>query len=105
MYAVILTGGKQHKVVQDEIISVEQLDGEVGAKVTFDQVIAVGTEGGEIKAVAAELKNAKVEGEIVEHFRGPKLVVFKMKRRKGYRHTIGHRQNQTSVKITGINVG
>lgn len=105
MYAVIQTGGKQYKVVQDEIVGIEQLDGEVGAKVTFDKVIAIGTEGGAIKAVPAELKGATVEAEIVEHFRGPKLIAFKMKRRKGYRHTIGHRQNLTSVKITGICAG
>ncbi len=102
MYAVIETGGKQHKVVQDEIVAVELLGGEVGSTVTFDKVIAVGEEGGDIK-VGAEVSSAKVQGEIVEFFRGVKVVAFKMKRRKGYRNTRGHRQNLCSVKITAIN--
>ncbi|MDD3119475.1 MAG: 50S ribosomal protein L21 [Victivallales bacterium] len=102
MYAVIQTGGKQYKVVQDEVIDIELLQGEVGSTVTFDQVLAVGEEGGELK-VGAEVGKAQVQGEIVEFFRGPKLVAFKMKRRKGYRNTRGHRQNLCSVKITAIN--
>ena len=104
MYAVIEAGSKQFKVVADEIVAVEKIEGEVGAKVTFDHVLAVGNEGGDLNADASSLKKATVSAEIVEQFRGPKLIAFKMKRRKGYRHTIGHRQNLTKVKITGINV-
>jgi len=105
MYAVIETGSKQYKVMPDEVVAIEQLDGEVGAKLTFDRILAIGTEGGELNVDGAALKKATVSAEIVERFRGPKLVVFKMKKRKGYRHTIGHRQNLIKVKITGINVG
>ena len=104
MYAVIQTGGKQYKVVQDEVVAIEKLEGQIGNVVTFDSIIAVGEEGGDIK-VGGEAAKATVQAEIVEHFRGPKLVAFKMKRRKGYRNTRGHRQSMTSVKITAINVG
>lgn len=102
MYAVIETGGKQYKVIQDEIVAIERVGGEVGSTVTFDKVIAVGEEGGDIK-VGAEAAKAQVTGEIVEFFRGVKVIAFKMKRRKGYRNTRGHRQNLCSVKITAIN--
>ena len=102
MYAVIQTGGKQYKVVQDEVIEVELLQGEVGGTVTFDKVLAIGEENGEIK-VGTEVAKANVQGQIVEFFRGVKVVAFKMKRRKGYRNTRGHRQNLCSVKITAIN--
>lgn len=105
MYAVIETGGKQYKVVPEELFAIEQLAGEVGSTVTFERVLAIGNEGGDITVDSASLKKATVNAEIVEQFRGPKIVVFKMKRRKGYRHTIGHRQELTKVKITGINVG
>ena len=102
MYAVIEAGGKQYKVAPEQLVSIEQLDGEVGAKVTFDKVLAVGNEGGDIQAVKAELKNAKVEAKIVEHFRGEKIVVFKMKRRKDYRKKNGHRAQFTEVSIKSV---
>ena len=100
MYAIISTGGKQLTVRNEEIVAVERLAGEVGSKVTFDKVLAIG-EGAGLK-VGAEAADAKVEAEIVEHFRGPKLIAFKMKRRKGYRRRKGHRQELTRVKILSV---
>ena len=100
MYAIISTGGKQLTVRSEEIVAVERLAGEVGSKITFDKVLAIG-EGAGLK-VGAEAADAKVEAEIVEHFRGPKLIAFKMKRRKGYRLRKGHRQDLTRVKILSV---
>ena len=100
MYAIISTGGKQLTVRNEEIVAVERLAGEVGTKVTFDKVLAIG-EGAGLK-VGAEAAGAKVEAEIVEHFRGPKLIAFKMKRRKGYRLRKGHRQDLPRVKILSV---
>ena len=100
MYAIISTGGKQLTVRSEEIVAVERLAGEVGSKITFDKVLAIG-EGAGLK-VGAEAAGAKVEAEIVEHFRGPKLIAFKMKRRKGYRRRKGHRQDLTRVKILSV---
>ena len=100
MYAIISTGGKQLTVRSEEIVAVERLAGEVGSKITFDKVLAIG-EGAGLK-VGAEAADAKVEAEIVEHFRGPKLIAFKMKRRKGYRRRKGHRQELTKVKIVSV---
>ena len=100
MYAIISTGGKQLTVRSEEIVAVERLAGEVGSKITFDKVLAIG-EGAGLK-VGAEAAGAKVEAEIVEHFRGPKLIAFKMKRRKGYRRRKGHRQELSRVKILSV---
>ena len=96
MYAVIATGGKQFKVQEQDIVTMERLEGEAGAKVSFTEVLAVG-EGANLK-----MGSPLVEGEIVEQLRGPKLIAFKMKRRKGYRRRKGHRQELTKVKITSI---
>jgi len=79
----------------------ERLEGEAGAKVSFTEVLAVG-EGANLKMGSPLVEGAKVEGEIVEQLRGPKLIAFKMKRRKGYRRRKGHRQELTKVKITSI---
>ncbi|MBQ9336326.1 MAG: 50S ribosomal protein L21 [Lentisphaeria bacterium] len=101
MYAVFASGGKQFKVQEQDIVTVERLAGEAGAKVTFTEVLAVG-EGADLKLGTPFVEGAKVEGEIVEQFRGSKLIAFKMKRRKGYRRRKGHRQELTKVKITAI---
>ena len=101
MYAIISTGGKQLKVTNDEVVAVERLAGNAGDKVTFDQVLAVG-EGANVNFGAPTVAGAKVEAEIVEHFRCPKLIAFKMKRRKGYRLRKGHRQELTKVKILSV---
>lgn len=100
-YAVIKTGGKQYRVAKGDTLSVEKLDGEVGSAVTFSEVMLVGT-GSDIK-VGGEISGASVVGEIVDQFKGPKLLAYRYKRRKGYHRTVGHRQRLTKVKVTGIN--
>ena len=100
MYAVIETGGKQYRVTPGETVQIETLAGDVGAQVEFNRVLAV-FDGDSVKAgVAAE--GAVVKGTITEHDRTSKTLVFKFKRKKQYRRTIGHRQNFTRVQIHEI---
>ena len=99
MYAIIETGGKQYKVSEGDVIDVEKLDGEAGAEVTFDNVVAVSD--GTLK-VADAVKGAKVTGEIVEHGRGKKIIVYRFKAKSGYHKKKGHRQAYTRVKINSI---
>ena len=101
MYAVIATGGKQYKVAENDIIDIERVEGDSGKKIVFDKVLVVG-EGENIECGTPLLESVEVKAEIVEQFRGKKLTVFKMKRRKGYRKKHGHRQELTKVKITAI---
>ncbi|MDD3116588.1 MAG: 50S ribosomal protein L21 [Victivallaceae bacterium] len=103
MYAIINAGGRQYKVKPEEFVEMNRVAGDVGNKITFESVAAVGEEGGQLNVGSPAVTGAVVEAEIVEHFRGKKLIAFKMKRRKGYRHTVGHRQELTKVKITAIN--
>jgi large subunit ribosomal protein L21 len=103
MYAVIATGGKQYRVQPGETIRIEKLEGatEKGA-VTFDQVLLV-ADGAEVKVGSPTVPGAKVTGEVlVASGRGEKLLIYKYRRRKGYRRKNGHRQPFTAVKITGI---
>ena len=101
MYAVIATGGKQLKVQEKEVVAIERPEGQAGDKVSFTEVLALG-EGTDLKVGSPLVAGAKVEAEIVEHVRGPKLIAFKMKRRKGYRKRKGHRQELTKVRILSI---
>lgn len=101
MYAVIATGGKQFKVQEKDVVAIEKLAGDIGSKVTFTEVLAMG-EGADIKVGTPTIEGAKVEAEIIDQFRGPKLIAFKMKRRKGYRKRKGHRQELTKVRILSI---
>ncbi|MCF7791723.1 MAG: 50S ribosomal protein L21 [Victivallales bacterium] len=104
MYAIIETGGKQYKVNSGDIINIERLeDNEPGKKIEFDKVLAVG-EGNDLKVGTPYVNEAKVEAEILEEFRGNKVIAFKMKKRKGYRKTKGHRQNLLKVKISNVTV-
>lgn len=103
MYAIIKTGGKQYKVKNDDILEIEKLEGEAGSKLTFSEVLAIGEEGESLTVGAPLLEGAKVEAEILDQFRGPKLIAFKMKKRKGYRRKVGHRQSLTKIKISAIN--
>ena len=100
MYAVIETGGKQYRVTPGETVQLETLAGEVGAQVEFNRVLAVVDEG-EVKTGSAAA-GAIVRGTITEHDRDAKTIVFKFKRKKQYRRTIGHRQNYTRVQINEI---
>jgi large subunit ribosomal protein L21 len=99
-YAIFKTGGKQYRVNQGDIIEIEKLDVEPGSETTFNEVLFIG-EGGDIK-VGAELKGASVVAEVVEQFKGPKLLHYRYKRRKGYHRSVGHRQKLTRVKIKSI---
>ena len=100
MYAVIETGGKQYKVSVGQKLNVEKLEGEVGSQVTLEKVLMVG--GDETKIGRPVLDGAAVTATIEAQDRGAKIVVFKKKRRKGYRKTQGHRQYLTTLKITDI---
>lgn len=101
MYAVIQTGGKQYKIEPGEELSVEKLDGNVGDEVYFDKVLLVSEED-KVKVGRPVLENAKVVAKITRQARGPKIVVFKYKRRKGYRKKQGHRQNFTGLRVIEI---
>jgi large subunit ribosomal protein L21 len=100
MYAVIETGGKQYRVAPGESIEVETLVGDVGAEIEFDRVLAV-MDGEAVKAGSA-LSAARVKGTITGQGRGQKTLVFKFKRKKQYKRTIGHRQNYTRVQVNEI---
>ena len=102
MYAVIKTGGKQYKVAAGETIKVELLDAEVGAEVTIDQVLAVGT-GAELKIGAPLVAGATVKATVVSHGKHDKVRIFKLRRRKHYKKSRGHRQNYTELAISAVN--
>jgi len=101
MYAVVRSGGKQYRVSPGGSVRVEKLDGEVGAKVTLDEVLMIGGEG-DVKIGTPTVDGASVSGTITAQGRGDKIRVFKMKRRKGYRRTQGHRQDYTEILVDGI---
>jgi large subunit ribosomal protein L21 len=101
MYAVIETGGKQYRVAPGDVIQVETLPGDVGAEIEFNRVLAVVNDSNEMVSGKA-VGEARVKGTISGHGRGDKLVVFKFKRKKQYKRTIGHRQNYTQVTVNEI---
>jgi len=101
MYAVIVSGGKQHRVEEGETLKLEKLNIEVGASVDFDRVLLV-VNGEDVKIGAPDVQGAKVSAEIVSHGRGKKVRIMKFKRRKHHMKQMGHRQWFTEVKITGM---
>jgi large subunit ribosomal protein L21 len=101
MYAVLETGSKQYRVTKGDTLQVERLAVEAGKPVTFDRILLVNNEG-KLAVGAPTVANATVVADVVEHVRGDKKIAFKMKRRKGYHKTIGHRQELTIVKIKEI---
>ena len=103
MFAVIRTGGKQYKVVQNDVIEVEKLIGDAGGTITFGEVLMLG--GDSPKSGAPLIEGASVMAEIVEQGRHPKVIAFKKKRRKNTHRKRGHRQHFTKVKITEIHAG
>ena len=102
MYAVIKTGGKQYRVAADEVLTIEKVAGDAGAKVEFTDVLMVGGGSGDAKLGAPALTGAKVIAEVVEQSRAPKVIAFKKRRRKNSRRKRGHRQHQTVVRIKEI---
>ncbi len=108
MYAVIETGGKQVRVTAGDIIQVEKLVGDVGSKVTFDKVLFLSNpseSNSDVVLGQPYISDAKVEAEIVAQGRGEKVMIVKMKRRKQYRRTQGHRQEQTQLLIMSLSAG
>jgi large subunit ribosomal protein L21 len=104
MYAVIKTGGKQYRVAPNDKIQIERLKGEAGDQIEFNDVLMVAN-GGAVEIGAPFVAGATVVGEIASQDRGPKIIIFKKKRRKHYRRKNGHRQDLTSVTITEILTG
>jgi large subunit ribosomal protein L21 len=104
MYAVLETGSKQYRVTAGDTLQIERLAIEAGKPVTFDRVLLVNHEG-RLTVGSPTVPSATIVADVVEHIRGDKKIAFKMKRRKGYHKTIGHRQELTVVKIKEINTG
>ncbi|MCL2655594.1 MAG: 50S ribosomal protein L21 [Coriobacteriia bacterium] len=100
MYAIVATGGKQYKVEEGDTIEVEKLEGEAGASVELPVVMIAGDKA--VITDAKKLAKATVTAEIVDQFKGDKVVIFKFKKRKGYKRTRGHRQNLTRLRITKL---
>ena len=103
MYAVIKTGGKQYRVSPGDVIVVEKLLGDAGAKIKLDQVLMVGEDGKDPEVGAPLISSAAVNCEVLDQSRSDKVIVFKKKRRKGYKRTKGHRQQQTVLRVLDIN--
>ena len=103
MYAVLKTGGKEYRVSKGDLIRVEKLEGNVGDQVTLKEVLMVSQEG-DVQVGTPLLTHAVVTGEIVQHAKGKKVLIFKMKRRKNYRRLRGHRQTYTYIKVNDISV-
>ena len=102
MYAVLETGSKQYRVSAGDRLEIERLAVEAGQPVTFDRVLLINQDG-KITVGAPTVADAAVVADVLEHIRGEKKIAFKMKRRKGYHKTIGHRQELTVVRIREIN--
>ncbi|MEX0802470.1 MAG: 50S ribosomal protein L21 [Candidatus Binatia bacterium] len=100
-YAVIRTGGKQYRVSEGDLVKLEKLNGDVGEKITLADVLFIGGNG-EAKIGSPLVENAIVTGQIVSQAKAKKVLVFKKKRRKSYSRQRGHRQHQTTLKITAI---
>ncbi|MBK6684167.1 MAG: 50S ribosomal protein L21 [Deltaproteobacteria bacterium] len=103
MYAVVVAGGKQHRVRAGELLKVEKIEGEIGTALVLDRVLMLGGDG-EPRIGTPVVEGAMVKAEIVRQGRNKKLLVFKKRRRKNYRRMYGHRQPYTHLRITGIEV-
>ena len=101
MFAVLRSGGKQYRVAENDVIRVEKLEAEVGATVALDDVLLIG-EGDAVTVGTPAVGGASVVAEVLDQLRGPKTLVFKKKRRKGYRRRQGHRQAVTLLRVTEI---
>ena len=101
MYAVVKSGGKQYKVSPGDVLRVEKVNAKVGEVVTLDDVLLM-SDGDKVQVDPTELATAKVRARVTAHGRGQKIVIFKYKRRKGYRRKRGHRQQYTELAIENI---
>lgn len=102
MYAVIKTGGKQYRVAPGQKLKVEQIPADIGQEISLDQVLSVG-EGESLKVGSPLVDGATVTAKVLAHGRHDKIKIFKMRRRKHYRKTQGHRQNFTEIEISAVN--
>ena len=103
-YAIFKAAGELIRAEKGDLVRVPKLEGEPGAKLTFDEVL-LSADGDKIKTGQPTVKGAKVTAQIVRHGRGVKIVVFKFKKRKKYRRKTGHRQDFTEIKVTGLKLG
>ena len=103
MYAVIKTGGKQYRVCVGQKLKIEQIPADIGQEISLDQVLSVG-EGETLQIGVPFVDGAKVTATVLAQGRHDKIKIFKMRRRKGYRRTQGHRQNYTEIRIDAVNV-
>lgn len=103
MYAIVRINGVQTRVAPDAVIEVPRLAGDPGKSITFDQILLV-ADGDRISVGQPFVSGASLTAEVVEHFRGPKLRVFKFKRRRDYRRRRGHRDERTRLRVTGIRI-
>ena len=104
MYAVIESGGKQHRVTEGEVLKLEKIEASTGDNVDFDKVLMIG-EGADVEVGTPYVKSVKVTAEVVSHGRGKKVTIIKFNRRKHHKKQMGHRQWFTEVKITSISTG
>jgi large subunit ribosomal protein L21 len=103
VYAIVKTGGKQYKVAVGDVVEVEKLDGAAGAAVTLPALLVV--DGTDVTSDAKALAGVKVSAEVVSQTKGPKIRILKYKNKTGYKKRIGHRQQLTQLKVTGIEKG
>ena len=103
MYAIVKTGGKQYKVAVGDVLEVEKLVGEPGTPVDLPALLVV--DGASVTSDADQLAGVRVSGEVVAQTKGPKIRILKYKNKSGYKKRIGHRQQLTQVKVTGIETG
>lgn len=104
MFAIIQSGGRQLKVTPGTVVTVDRIDAEPGTEVTIDRIMFLEKDGGEMLAGAPFVANARVTGVVDGEERGPKIRIFKKRRRKGFRKTQGHRATYTRIRVTGIEV-
>jgi large subunit ribosomal protein L21 len=102
MYAIVTIAGQQFKVEEGRELFVHQLDAKEGDELSFDEVLLI-DDGGEIQLGQPTVEGAEVKASVMEHVKGDKIIVFKKKRRKGYRRKKGHRQRFTKIKVDAIN--
>jgi large subunit ribosomal protein L21 len=103
MYAVVKTGGKEYRISKGDVIRVEKMEGRAGDQVTLKEVLMVSQEG-QVQVGNPLLANAVITGEIVQQVKGKKVLTYKMKRRKNYRRTKGHRQTYTYIRVNDISL-